>query len=338
MYRIVLDAMGGDNAPRAIIEGALDALRAQADIQLTLVGKQEMIEEHIAAADVRERISVVDAREEIEMAEPPVKAVRTKKDSSMVVGLNLIAAGEGDVFVTAGSTGATIAGATTILRRVKGVLRPALAPVLPSAEKPYLLIDCGANVDCKPAFLKQFGVMGSIYMEHVMGVPNPKVGLINNGAEEEKGCALTKEAYGLLQDAGINFTGNIEGRDIMLGACDVVVCDGFVGNVLMKFLEGCGTALMQMLKQELFASTRTKLGAALAKPAFRNFKKQMDYTEYGGALLLGVNGGVVKAHGSSNAKAMKNAILQARTFAAGQVVERIKQKLAEYAEQSEAEA
>lgn len=338
MIRIVLDAMGGDNAPRAIIEGALLALGEYEDISICLVGKKEAIAEHLRGREYDpERIDVVDAREEIEMAEPPVNAIRTKKDSSMVVGMNLVAEGKGDVFLTAGSTGATVAGATLIIRRAKGVERPALAPVLPTAEGSMLLVDCGANVDCKPSQLRQFGIMGSIYMRTVMGVENPRVGLINNGAEEEKGNAQTKKAFGLLKDTDINFVGNVEGRDLMLGACDVAVSDGFVGNVVMKFLEGCAKALMSMLKDELMSSTRSKLGAALAKPAFSNFKKKMDYTEYGGALMLGVNGGVIKAHGSSNANAIKNAIRQARTFTQGGVVEKIKAELAAVAEKEAAD-
>ncbi len=331
MYRIIIDAMGGDNAPAEILNGALLALEEFQDIEITFVGKQEVIEAGLPRPDM-ERVKIVDAREEIEMAEPPVNAVRKKKDASMVVGMRMVAEGQGDVFITAGSTGAAIAGSTLIVRRAKGVERPALAPVLPSLGGGVLLIDCGANVDCKPSHLKQFGIMGSIYAEEVMGKKNPRVGLINNGAEEEKGNALTKEAYQLLKESDINFVGNIEGREILMDAADVVVCDGFTGNVLMKFLEGTAKVLMHMLKNELTSSTRGKLGAALAKPAFRSFKKQMDYTEYGGALMLGVNAGVIKAHGSSNAKAIKSTIRQARTFLEGNVVEAIKVKIAEYGE------
>ena len=240
MYRIILDAMGGDNAPKAIIEGAVLALEEYPDIEIQLVGDQQLVEKHLAEHTYdKERLCVVHASEVIEMAEPPVNAVRTKKDSSLVVGMNLLAEGEGDAFVTAGSTGATVAGGTLIVRRAKNVLRPALAPVIPTATGCALLIDCGANVDCKPEQLEQFGVMGSIYMHEVLGIQNPRVGLVNNGAEEEKGNALTKEAFQRLKKADLNFIGNVEARDLPLGACDVIVCDGFVGNVVMKLMEGC---------------------------------------------------------------------------------------------------
>ena len=338
MYKLILDAMGGDNAPQAILDGAVAALQEYSDIFIYLVGKQEVIEAHLAGKQYdASRVEIVDAREEIEMAEPPVKAVRTKKDASMVVGMQMAAEGKGDAFITAGSTGAAVAGGTLIVRRAPGVLRPALAPVLPSAKGSVLLIDCGANVDCKPAFLQQFAIMGSIYMRTVMGVENPRVGLINNGAEEEKGNSLTKEAYQLLKESNLNFVGNAEGRDILSGEYDVVVCDGFVGNVLMKFMEGCASFLFGKIKEELLSSTRTKIGAALAKPAFSSLKKQLDYTEYGGALLLGTNAGVIKAHGSSNAKAVKSAIGQAREFARLGIVEKIKQELAEAAQETENE-
>ncbi|MBQ9942175.1 MAG: phosphate acyltransferase PlsX, partial [Christensenellaceae bacterium] len=274
MYKIIVDAMGGDNAPRAIIEGCLLALGEYEDVSICLVGKKEVIAENLRELEMEydpERLDVVDAREEIEMAEPPVNAIRKKKDSSLVVGMNMVAAGDGEVFITAGSTGATVAGATLIIRRAKGVERPALAPILPTTEGGMMLVDCGANVDCKPSYLRQFGIMGSIYMQTVMGVENPRVGLINNGAEEEKGNLQTKKAFELLRDTDINFVGNVEGRDLPLGACDVAVADGFVGNVVMKFMEGCAKAIMTMLKDELMSSAVTKMGAALCKPAFARF-------------------------------------------------------------------
>lgn len=327
MYRIILDTMGGDNAPKAIIDGARLALDRFSDVFITFVGKKEVIERFLSDDMPKDRFEIVNAREEIEMAEPPVAAIRKKKDSSLVVGMQLVADGRGDVFLTAGSTGATIAGATLIVRRAKGVERPALAPILPTTGKGILLVDCGANIDCKPVYLQQFAIMGSIYMETIMGIKNPRVGLINNGAEEEKGNSLTKEVYQLLTKTDVNFVGNLEGRDILLDCADVAVCDGFVGNIVMKFLEGTAKALMTMLKDELMSTTRAKLGAALSKPAFSSFKKKMDYTEYGGALMLGVNAGVVKAHGSSNANAIMNAIRQARSFAEAKVVEQIREKL-----------
>ena len=336
-YKIIIDAMGGDNAPAAIIDGAFAAMAERDDFDVIFTGKKEVIEEHTSGKGFEQRFETVDAREIIEMAESPVAAVRTKKDSSMVVGLNLLKDKKGDGFFTAGSTGACIAGGTLVVKRIKGVERAALAPLLPTAKGTVLLIDCGANVDCRPEQLRQFGKMGSLYMEMMTGIDAPRVGLINNGAEEEKGCALTKEAYSLLkQTEGINFVGNIEGRDIMLGAADVVVCDGFVGNIVMKFLEGMGKAMIMMLKDELMSSTRTKLGAALAKPAFKSFSKKMDYREYGGSLLLGVNGVIVKGHGSSDVKAVKNSVFQCVDFCKAGVIEKITEKIAEMKERSKA--
>ena len=240
--------------------------------------------------------------------------------------------GEGEAFITAGSTGATIAGATLIVKRLPGVKRPALAPLLPTkAGTKALLIDCGANAECRPSYLAQFALMGSIYMEKVEGVKSPRVGLVNNGAEAEKGNELTKAAYKKIEAMPVNFVGNAEGRDLVSGDYDVLVCDGFTGNVILKFMEGLGSALFSMLKQELGASLRTKIGAAFAMPAFKRFKKQMDYTEYGGALLLGVRGGVVKAHGSSNAKAIRSTLRQAAGFIGGDVVGVIKQEISKVA-------
>jgi len=335
MYKIIIDAMGGDNAPKAIIDGTVAALHEYEDIFVYLVGKEEVIREHLAGQDYdKERVEIVDAREEIEMAEPPVAAVRTKKDSSMVVGMRMAAEGKGDIFITAGSTGAAVAGGTLVIRRAPGVLRPALAPILPSAGGGVLLIDCGANVDCKPAYLQQFAVMGSIYMRLIMGIENPRVGLINNGAEEEKGNALTKEAYQLLKQADINFVGNAEGRDILSGDFDVVVADGFTGNVLMKFMEGCASFLFAEIKEAMMSTTRTKIGALLAKPAFTDLKKKLDYTEYGGSLLLGTKAGLIKSHGSSNAKAIVSAIRQGREFAQMGVVAKIQEELAKLNEKT----
>lgn len=329
LKKIIIDAMGGDNAPKAVIDGTVQALQEYDDIFVYLVGKKEVIEEHLSGQEYdSERVEIVDAREEIEMAEPPVNAIRRKKDSSMVVGMKMASEGKGDVFITAGSTGAAVSGGYFVIRRAPNVLRPALAPLLPSSKDPFLLVDCGANVDCKPQFLQQFAVMGSIYMKTVLGKENPRVGLINNGAEEEKGCSLTKEAYQLLKETeGINFVGNAEGRDILSGDYDVIVCDGFVGNVLMKFMEGTAGFLFGMIKDELMSSTRTKIGAALAKPAFKNLKKNLDYTEYGGALLLGTKAGLIKAHGSSNAKAIKNTIRQSRELVENRTVEKITEEL-----------
>ncbi len=326
--KVIVDAMGGDNAPHAIVEGCVLALKEMPQLSITLTGRRDVIEnELLKHVFDSQRINIVDATEVIDMAESPVEAIRHKSDSSLVKGLRLLKEGEGSVFVTAGSTGATIAGATLIVKRLPGVKRPALAPILPSKTGKVLLIDCGANAECRPSFLAQFGLMGSIYMQKVEGIDTPRVGLVNNGAEEEKGNELTKAAYQLLKEMPIHFTGNAEGRELLSGDYDVVVCDGFTGNVILKFLEGVAGVLMSMLSKELKSTMRTKIGAGLAMPAFRSFKKRMDYTEYGGALLLGVNGGVVKAHGSSNAKAILSTMRQAASFIQGDVVNVIKEEI-----------
>ncbi|MGI5849144.1 MAG: phosphate acyltransferase PlsX [Christensenellales bacterium] len=327
--RVIVDAMGGDNAPHAIVEGCVLALEEMPFLEITLTGKKDVISNELQKYNYdKQRINIVAAAEVIDMAEPPVAAIRTKTDSSLVKGLRLLREGEGNVFVTAGSTGAAIAGATLIVRRPKGVKRPALAPLLPTAKGRALLIDCGANAECRPSYLAQFALMGSIYMQKVEGVKSPRVGLVSNGAEEEKGNELTKEAFKLIRQMPVNFVGNAEGRDLVSGDYDVIVCDGFTGNVVLKFMEGVAGVLMGMLKNELNSSMRTKIGAALAMPAFKNLKKSMDYTEYGGALLLGVNGGVVKAHGSSNAKAIKSTLRQAAGLIDGDVVNVIKEEIA----------
>ena len=325
---IIVDAMGGDNAPQAIVEGCVLAQKEMPSLDITLTGPEETIRALLLqyGADTA-RINIVNTTEVILMAEPPVAAIRAKKDSSLVVGLKLLSEGKGEAFVTAGSTGATIAGATMIVRRMSGVKRPALCPLLPTETGKALLIDCGANTECRPSFLAQFALMGSIYMQKVEGIESPRVGLVSNGAEEEKGNDLTKAAYKLIQQMPVNFLGNAEGRDLLSGDYDVIVADGFTGNVILKFLEGVAGTLMSMLKKELKSSLRAKIGAALAMPAFRRFKKSMDYTEYGGALLLGVRGGVIKAHGSSNAKAIKNTLRQAAGFIDGDVVGVIQQEI-----------
>lgn len=330
--KIIVDAMGGDNAPQAIIEGCIMALDKMPSLSLTLTGPKDVISAGLAKHQFDSgRINIVNATEVIDMAEPPVEAIRRKRDSSLVKGLRLLADGEAGVFVTAGSTGAVIAGATLIVKRLPGVKRPALAPILPTKAGKALLIDCGANAECRPSYLAQFALMGSIYMNKVEGIDSPRVGLVSNGAEAEKGNDLTKAAYKLIEQMPVNFAGNAEGRDLVSGDYDVLVCDGFTGNVILKFMEGLAGVLLGMLKAELKSSLRTKIGAALAMPAFRRFKKNMDYTEYGGALLLGVNGGVVKAHGSSNAKAILSTLRQAASFIEGDVVGVIKEEVSKVA-------
>ncbi|NLO82782.1 MAG: phosphate acyltransferase PlsX [Clostridiales bacterium] len=321
---IIVDAMGGDRAPGDIIQGCIDAVM-EYDISLTLVGNEDVIRGELKNRNAPEnRFTIVHASEVIEADEAPVAAVRGKKDSSMVKGLELIRQDPKGVFVSAGNTGALMAGGLLKVGRIKGVDRPALAPVIPNLGRGTLLIDAGANAECKPQNLVQFAIMGSIYMERVMQHDNPTVGLVNIGQEETKGNELTKEAYALLkQEKSINFIGNVEPRDIPQGVVDVLVCDGFVGNVILKLTEGVAFGLFQMLKEELTKNALSKIGALLLKPGFRTIKNRMDYAEHGGAPLLGIKGGIIKAHGSSDARAIKNAVRQAVLFARNNVLETI---------------
>ena len=311
--KIILDAMGGDNAPAAILQGAAQAV-TELGVQILAVGDQKAIYASAAEHGISmEGIEILQASEVIEMCEEPAKAVRTKKDSSMVVGLRALAEGKGDAFVSAGSTGALHVGASLIVRTVKGVKRPALASIIPGGQKPYLLMDCGANVECRPQMLNAFGVMGSVYMNKVMAVEKPSVALVNNGAEESKGTPLYREAHQLLkQNSAISFAGNIEPRDVPTGAADVVVCDGFTGNVILKLTEGLAKTLVGQLKPVFTRNLLSKLAFLAIKDGMKEFKQKMDADEYGGAPLLGTAKPVIKAHGSSNAKAIKNAIRQAQ--------------------------
>ena len=328
-YVIALDAMGGDHAPDAIVEGAVRALRKYDDIRILLAGPEEKLQEMTASAgDVKDRIEIVNATQVIKMDEAPMMAVRAKKDSSLVVAMNAVREGRAGAVVSAGSTGALLAGGMFKIGRIAGIERPALAPVLPGLKKNFMLIDSGANVDCQPRYLLQFGLMGSVYMKSVLDVKDPQVGLVNIGAEAEKGNKLTKETYAMMQQqSGYCFAGNCEARDIFTGNYDVVVADGFDGNIILKHTEGLAKALFTMIKDELMASLGTKIGAMLAKPAFRKVKRRMDYNAVGGAPLLGVNGAVVKAHGSSGAEAIENAIRQARRMLEGDVVGKIREGL-----------
>lgn len=329
-YVIALDAMGGDNAPDAIVQGAIGALKQFDDVRIELAGPKERLEKLIASAeDVRDRIGIIPSDEVISMDDSPMMAVRKKINSSMVQAMLAVREGRAGAMVSAGSTGALLACGMLRLGRIPGIERPALAPVLPGVKGPWLLIDCGANVDCQPKYLVQFGLMGSVYMKSVMGVADPRVGLVNIGAEVEKGNRLAKETYQLMQaQTSYRFAGNCEAREIPSGDFDVVVTDGFDGNIILKYTEGIAGAMMGMLKESLMSSWQTKIGAALCKPGFRIFKKRMDYNAYGGAPLLGVEGAVVKAHGSSGDEAIRNAIRQARTMLEGQVVDKIRAGLA----------
>ena len=327
---IAVDAMGGDNGPQAVVSGAVAAL-ADADIsKILLVGRESDIRPILDGLKFdSDRVEVVNADEVIGMDEVPTVAIKSKKNSSIVIGLKLVKEGRAEAFVSAGSTGAVLAGATTIVGRIKGIARPALGVVFPSTRGYTFLVDAGANVDAKPEYLLQFGQMGSVYMEAVMGIKNPKVGLINVGAEREKGNALTKEAYGLLEASDLNFIGNVEGREIPLGAVDVAVCDAFVGNIILKYSEGFAKGILSMLKEELMADGVSKLGALLSKKAYGRLRKRFDYTEVGGAPFVGLNGLVVKAHGSSNSVAIMNAVKQCSKFIKGDVVGKIKLKINE---------
>ncbi len=316
LIRVAVDAMGGDNAPAEIVKGAVEALKASTDLKVILVGQEEAVQQELSKYQYdASRMEVVNATEIIEMAEPPVQAIRSKKDSSIVVAMKLIKNGEADAFVGAGSTGAVLVGGQLIVGRLKGVERPPLAPLLPTEKGASLLIDCGANVDARPSHLVQFAKMGSIYMENVMGVKNPRVAIVNIGAEEEKGNALVKETFPLLKACqDINFIGSIEARDIPSGYADVIVCEAFAGNIILKLYEGVGAILISMVKKGMMSTLRSKIGALLVKPALKTTLKKFDTSQYGGAPLLGLKGLVVKTHGSSKAVEIKNSILQCVTF------------------------
>ncbi len=328
--KVAVDAMGGDNAPVETVKGAVDAVNESGKVKVYLVGRQDILEKELAKYTyAKERIEVVHASEIIETAEPPVMAIRKKKDSSLVKALNLVKDGTCDAFVSAGSTGATLVGGQVIVGRIKGVERPPLAPLIPTATGCSLLIDCGANVDARPSHLLQFAQMGSVYMEHVMGVSHPKVGIVNIGAEEEKGNALVKETFPLLKNCpDINFIGSVEARDIPAGAADVVVCEAFVGNVILKTYEGVGLTLISKVKEGMMTSLRSKIGALMVKPALKTTLKAFDLEQYGGAPLLGLKGLVVKTHGSSRANEIKNSILQCITFTEQKISGKIRDMIA----------
>lgn len=328
LVHVALDAMGGDNAPGEIIKGAIDAVLAEPRVKVSLVGQEAVIKKELEkyTAYDKDRVSIVNATEIIEMAEPPVMAIRRKKDSSIVKAMNLVKNGEADAFVSAGSTGAVLVGGQVIVGRIKGVERPPLAPMIPTEKGVSLLIDCGANVDARPSHLVQFAKMGSVYMENVMGISNPKVAIVNIGAEEEKGNALVKETFPILKNTPeINFIGSIEARDIPKGLADVIVCEAFVGNVILKLYEGVGATLISKVKAGMMTSLRSKIGALLVKPALKKTLKSFDVEEYGGAPLLGLKGLVVKTHGSSKAIEIRNTVLQCVTFKEQNINEKIKQ-------------
>ena len=325
--KVALDAMGGDNAPHEIVKGAMDAIGKRKDIKVFLVGQEEVIKKELENYTYdSKQVEVVNATEVIETAEPPVMAIRRKKDSSIVVAMNMVKKGEADAFVSAGSSGAILVGGQLIIGRIKGVERPPLAPLIPTDKGVSLLIDCGANVDARSSHLVQFAKMGSIYMENVMGVKNPRVAIVNIGAEEEKGNALVKETFPLLKACeDINFIGSIEARDIPYGMADVIVCEAFVGNVILKLYEGVGAVLIKKVKAGMMTTLRSKIGALLVKPALKTTLKSFDASEHGGAPLLGLNGLVVKTHGSSKAQEVSNSIIQCITFKEQRINEKIRE-------------
>lgn len=325
--RIAIDVMGGDNAPRAIIDGSILALKEYGG-ELYLVGLKDEIVKYLSEEDRKNpKVNIVEASEIINANEAPVNAIKQKKNSSLVVGLKLVKEGQCDAFVSAGSTGAFLAGSLLKVGRIKGIDRPALSPLIPTVKGNCMIIDAGANVDSKPRNLQQFAVMGSIYMENIMGIKNPRVGLLNIGAEASKGNELTKESFELIKNTNVNFVGNVEARDIIDGVCDVCVCDGFAGNILLKTTEGVAITLFKLLKDEFMKSFKTKLGAVLLKGNLKNIKNRFDYTEVGGAPFLGINGIMIKAHGSSDAKAVKNAIRQAKLLYDNKCLDTIKNEI-----------
>lgn len=326
---VALDAMGGDNAPSEMVKGAVEAVGKNPNVTVKLVGIREVIEKELSQYEYnKEQIEVVHASEVIETGEPPVEAIRKKKDSSLVVAMNMVKEGEADALVSAGNSGAILVGGQIIVGRIKGIERPPMAPLIPTAAGVTLLLDAGANVDAKPSNLVQWARMGSIYMENVVGIKNPKVAIVNIGAEEEKGNALVKETMPLLKQlTDINFIGSIEARDIPSGAADVIVADAFVGNVILKLYEGLGMTLLKKIKAGLMSSFRSKMGALLIKPALKETMKSFSADEYGGAPLLGCKGLVVKSHGNSTCKEISNSVLQCITFKEQKINEKIKENI-----------
>lgn len=327
--RVAVDAMGGDNAPFEIVKGAVEAVNENKNVKVYLVGKEDLVKEELEKYTYdANSIEVVNATEVIETAEPPVMAIRKKKDSSIVVAMNLVKDGTCDAIVGAGSSGAMLVGGQLIVGRIKGIERPPLAPLIPTETGCSLLIDCGANVDARPSHLVQFAKMGSVYMESVMGIEKPRVAIVNIGAEEEKGNALVKETFPLLKNCPeINFIGSIEARDIPTGYADVIVCEAFAGNIILKLYEGVGATLIKKVKAGMMTSFRSKIGALLVKPALKETLKGFSLEEHGGAPLLGLNGLVVKTHGSSKSIEIKNSILQCITFKEQKINEKIKEKV-----------
>lgn len=326
--KIVLDGMGGDHAPAEIVKGAVMAA-GMIKHDIYIVGKKDAIEAELQKNKFKgKNIKIVDAAEVITMDDSPVKAIRRKTESSMVVGLNMVRDGHGDIFISGGNTGALVVGSRMILGRIEGIDRPVLASIYPClGGEPSLLVDAGASSEAKAQNLLEYGLMGSIYMEKVWGRENPTVGLVNLGVEESKGTSVTKDAYQKLKTASINFIGNVEAREVPVGACEVIVCDGFVGNVILKLTEGLAWNILKLIKNKLMRNIKTKMAALMLKSDLSSLKQDFDYEEYGGAPILGVNGPVIKIHGSSGANAVKNAIIKGIPYSEENVVEIIRQSM-----------
>ena len=334
--KIAIDGMGGDNAPKSNVEGVVSAIK-EYNVDIIITGDKDALEKEFANYEFdRSKLEIVHTTEIIENEDKPVKAIRSKKDSSMVVALRLVKEGKADAVVSAGNTGALLAGGLFVVGRIKGIDRPCLCPAIPNVKRGMTIIaDGGANADCKPRNLVEFAAMTNIYSKKVLGIENPRISLANVGAEEGKGNDLMKKSYEELKNMDINFIGNLEARDVINAKTDVIVCDGFTGNILLKSAEGVAMSVMGLLKETFLSSTKGKIGAMLLKDDLRKLKSFMDYAEYGGAPLLGVNGGVIKAHGSSNSKAIKNAINQGIKFAKGNVLEEIEDFVQSFKEDNE---
>lgn len=333
--KIVIDGMGGDNAPKSNVEGAVNAIK-EYNVDLIITGDKDLLEKEFSNYEFdRNKLEIVHTTEIIENEDKPVKAIRSKKDSSMVVALNLVKEGKADAIISAGNTGALLAGGLFVVGRIKGIDRPCLCSAIPNVKRGMTLIaDCGANADCKPKNLVEFSAMSNIYARKVLGLENPKVALANVGLEEGKGNDLVKRSYEEIKKLDLNFIGNVEAREVINAYTDIIICDGFTGNILLKSAEGVALSVMSLIKETFMASTKSKIGALLIKDDLRKLKSFIDYSEYGGAPLLGLNGGVIKAHGSSDAKAIKNAINQGIKFAKGKVVEDISQFISKYNEEN----
>lgn len=325
--RIIVDAFGGDNAPLEIIKGSADAIK-ELSVEITLVGDENIIKKVCVEQGIDvNQFTIVHADSVISQEEAGTEIMKSRSDCSMAVGMRLLAAGEGDAFISAGNSGAVCVGATLIVKRIKGISRPGFAPILPGMSGNFMLMDSGANLECRPEMLRQFGLMGSIYMNKVMGVENPRVGLANVGTEEHKGTEVQQEAFKLLKNAPVNFIGNVEGRDVPNDACDVLVCDGFTGNLILKTYEGVALALMKKIKGIFTKSLKNKIGAAIVMSDVKELKKQFDYSEHGGAPILGARKPVFKAHGNADAVTFKNAIKLTKQYVERNVIGEITEAL-----------